>query len=105
MSRLLLGLGALLLSVGLTGCGSLSAATEDHTRLWGEVPTGLGRILEVRVGEVQNEGLRSDILQAVRREFVRGGLFDRVRPVAQIMAELVEDAEHALERQSTFLKR
>lgn len=73
--------GALLCAATLTGCGSISAATEDHTRLWGEVPTGLGRILEVRVGEVKDDGLRSDILRAVRREFVRGGLFDRVRPV------------------------
>ncbi|MBL4846448.1 MAG: hypothetical protein JKY65_13045 [Planctomycetes bacterium] len=72
---------ALLGSLILAGCGSIDAATTDHTRLWGEVPTGLGRILEVRVDEVEDDQLREDILEAVRREFVRGGLFDRVRPV------------------------
>ena len=74
---------ALVASLVAHGCGSLDAATKDHTRLWGEVPTGLGRILEVRVGEVEDEQLREDLLEAVRREFVRGGLFERVRPVFQ----------------------
>lgn len=80
-TRALGSLLAPIAALALSGCGSIDAATADHTRLWGEVPTGLGRILEVRVGEVEDEGLRADILQAVRREFVRGGLFDRVRPV------------------------
>ena len=80
--RRALGAGlALGLCLSASGCGSLQAATKDHTHLWGEVPTGLGRILEVRVGEVKDERLRADLLEAVRREFVRGGLFERVRPI------------------------
>ena len=32
------------------------------------------------------------------------GYFDRIRPVADILGELVEDAERALEAQSRFLR-
>jgi hypothetical protein len=68
-----------LLLVGCVGCTTIDGETEDHTRLWGEVPTGLGRYLEVRLAEVDDESLQRDLLSAVRREFVRGGLFERVR--------------------------
>jgi len=63
----------------LAGCGTLNRATEDKTQLYGEIPTGLGRYLEVRVAGVEDEELRAELLGAIRREFVRGGLFEGVR--------------------------
>ncbi|MGE0710099.1 MAG: hypothetical protein AB7N76_31660 [Planctomycetota bacterium] len=71
-------LAAALALACLSGCGSLSEATVDNTQLAGEVPTGLGRYLEVRV-DAPGEALQRELREAVRREFVRGGLFERVR--------------------------
>ncbi len=64
----------------LAGCTSLHSATEDATRLRGEVPNQLGRILEVRL-EGADAPTREALLASLEREFVSRDLFDRVKEV------------------------
>lgn len=68
------------LALVVSGCSTFAVATKDSTRLRGEVPTGLGRILEVRA-EGGDAWTRRALQDAVRREFVSRDLFDRVKVV------------------------
>ena len=63
----------------LPGCGGLAEATRDSTALQGDVPTGLGRNLDVRVHGA-HPALEQALLGALRHEFESRDLFDRVEP-------------------------
>ena len=60
------------------GCTTITKATKDKTRLRGEVPAGLGRILEVQLSGF-DDATRVELASAIEREFVAGNLFERVR--------------------------
>ncbi|RMG09495.1 MAG: hypothetical protein D6731_19480 [Planctomycetota bacterium] len=62
----------------LCGCSAISAFERDATRLAGEVPSGLGRVVLVAV-EGADEQLAADLLAALEREFTGHDLFDEVR--------------------------
>ena len=61
----------------LLGCVTIDTATRDETRLKGEVPSGLGRTLAVRIDGGAPE-TQAGLIQALEREFVSQDLFDRV---------------------------
>lgn len=67
----------LLCALGLAGCGGVKEATRDATELRGDIPTGLGRNLDVRIAGAQ-PGLEQSLLGALRHEFESRDLFDRV---------------------------
>jgi len=77
-------LAALLL---LNGCTTLSSATRDETRLRGEVPTALGRVLEVQIEGVEGAD-RLALMRALERELITGDLFDRVTEVPEQAEQL-----------------
>ena len=64
--------------VVIAGCTSIDGAAVDRTRLSGQVPSGLGRILEVSVEGVDDQATVSDLLGALRTEFEGRDLFDRI---------------------------
>lgn len=63
--------------VAFAGCNSIEGAARDRTRLEGQVPAGLGRVLEVSIQGI-GEPTTSDLLAALRAEFEGRDLFDRI---------------------------
>ncbi len=80
-ARLRLASLAAVLAVA-AGCRSIEGASVDRTRLAGRVPSGLGRILEVAIEGLDDEGTAADLLGALRTEFEGRDLFDRIEPAA-----------------------
>ena len=76
VKRLILSI-ALPATVLLAGCSSLVDARVDTTHLEGDVPSGLGRDLEVHISGAA-PGVAKAFCAALRREFVGRDLFDTV---------------------------
>lgn len=62
------------------GCTSIDGVAADRTRLAGQVPSGLGRLLGVSIEGVDDAATVEDLLMALRTEFEGRDLFDRVEP-------------------------
>jgi len=64
------------------GCNALQRATADRTQLAGDVPTSLGRVVEVRLSGAKGV-VREELIAAVREELVGQDLFDHVDEVPE----------------------